>query len=48
MITPRLRIGYAYDMDLGLLRSYNGGSHEVFLGFDFSLKKQKSVSPRYL
>lgn len=47
-ITDFLRIGYAYDMDLSLLKRYNSGSHEIFLGFDFSLRKQKSISPRYL
>ena len=47
-ITDFLRIGYSYDMVFNQLRRYNNGSHELFLGFDFGLKKQKSVSPRYL
>ncbi len=47
-VTDFLRLGYSYDLTLNQLRRYNNGSHELFLGFDFGLKKQKSVSPRYL
>jgi type IX secretion system PorP/SprF family membrane protein len=45
--TQQLRIGYAYDITTSDLRSYNTGSHELSLGFDFAFKKGKVVSPRY-
>ncbi len=47
-ITDFLRLGYSYDMIFNRLSSYNNGSHELFIGFDFAIKKQQSVSPRYL
>ena len=47
-ITDFLRLGYSYDMIFNQLSSYNNGSHELFIGFDFAIKKQQSVSPRYL
>ena len=47
-ITDFLRLGYAYDLSINKLGSYNKGSHEVFIGFDFNLKKSDVVSPRYL
>ena len=50
-ITDFLRIGYAYDYSTNKLAEYNKGSHEIFLGFDFSLKGSKNkklISPRYL
>ena len=43
-----IRIGYSYDMVTNRLSRYTNGSHELMLGFDFSLKKDKSVSPRYM
>lgn len=36
-----LRVGYAYDFELNALRQYSGGSHELFLGYCFSLKVDK-------
>lgn len=47
-ITDFMRIGYAYDLNYNKLGSYSSGSHEIFLGFDFNLKNQQTVSPRYL
>lgn len=44
-ITPRLRIGYSFDMALNALRGYQRGSHEFFLGY--SLTKSHSPSIRY-
>ncbi len=45
--TQQLRIGYAYDLTTSALRTYNTGSHELSLGFDFAFKKGRVVSPRY-
>ena len=47
-ISDFLRIGYSYDVDFSRLRSFHSGSHEIFLGCDFSFKKVVSKSPRYL
>jgi type IX secretion system PorP/SprF family membrane protein len=45
--TKQLRLGYAYDLNTSRLRTFNGGSHELMLGFDFSFQKGRVVSPRY-
>ena len=47
-ITDIFRLGYSYDFDVGKLKRYNSGTHEVFIGCDFNLEKDRSVSPRYL
>ena len=47
-ITDYLRAGYSFDLTLNKLRKYNSGSHEIFIGFDFSTGKSKNISPRYL
>ena len=47
-ITDYLRIGYSYDIVFNNLRRFNSGTHEVFIGGDFTIGKKKSVSPRYL
>lgn len=47
-VTDHIRLGYAFDMAISELKRYNNGSHEIFVGFDFSLTKEKSVSTRLL
>lgn len=47
-ITDYLRMGYAYDLLINKLSNYSRGTHEIFIGFDFSIKKSQTVSPRYL
>lgn len=47
-ISESFRIGYSYDFNLGDIKRYNSGSHEVFLGADIYSKRKTSVSPRYL
>jgi type IX secretion system PorP/SprF family membrane protein len=46
--TPKLRIGYAYDIALTDLRRYNSGSHEIMIAWDF-IKEEKIryKSPRF-
>lgn len=39
-------IGYAYDSEVTKLANYNSGSHELFLRYEISRKKQV-VSPRF-
>ena len=46
-VNPLLRAGYAYDMGMNALRRYNGGSHEVMLGFDLGKDPVRIKSPRY-
>jgi len=43
----QLRIGYSYDYTLTDIRDYSSGSHEITLGYDFTFKKSKVISPRY-
>ena len=38
-ISDQLRGGYSYDLDLSPLRTSRSGSHELFIGFDFLIKK---------
>ena len=47
LITPNLRIGYAYDSIQSELNIVTNSSHEVFLNFDFNFTKKVSRSPRY-
>ena len=47
-ITKSLSIGYSYDIWFNALQSYNNGSHEIRLGFDFDLfNKSRMLTPRY-
>lgn len=47
MISPNLRIGYAYDSIQSELNYSTSASHEIFINFDFSFIKKVSRSPRY-
>jgi len=47
MVTPRLRIGYAYDAIQSDLNYATSSSHEVFINFDIAFPKRVSRSPRY-
>ena len=47
-VTPQLRIGYAYDYTLTDLQSYNSGTHEIMLGYDFYFIDTNRIrSPRF-
>ena len=46
-LSPQLRVFYSYDYTTTKLLNYSSGSHEVTIGYDFSFKKNKIVSPRY-
>jgi type IX secretion system PorP/SprF family membrane protein len=41
------RAGYAYDMTLSPLRTYNSGSHELMIGLDLGWGKKNFMTPRY-
>ncbi len=45
-VAQNLRIGYSYDIWLNELKTYNKGSHEIRLSFDFNVAK-RILSPRY-
>lgn len=45
--SERFRIGYAYDLTISKMASYQSGSHEISLGFTFQNKKRRIISPRY-
>ena len=42
----RFKAAYSYSMDLGPLKSYSGGSHELTLQYDF-IYKVRAVGPRF-
>jgi type IX secretion system PorP/SprF family membrane protein len=39
--------GYAYDIPFSKVGYVSRGSHEVFIGYEFTLQKNKLLSPRY-
>lgn len=46
-ITNRFKLGYSYDLNIGRLKTYQSGSHELVLGFDLNLFQSQVLSPRY-
>lgn len=46
-IKNTVSIGYMYDFPINGLRTYQSGSHEIFLRYDFKPKKSVYTSPRY-
>lgn len=46
-ITQQLRVGYAFDATTNAIRTYQSGSHEIMVGFDFTQKLVKIKHPRY-
>ena len=46
-VTKALRIGYSLDVSLTSLNRQNGGSHEIFIGYDLKLFNSGIISPRY-
>jgi type IX secretion system PorP/SprF family membrane protein len=47
MISPNLRLGYAYDHIISDLRGSASSSHEFIMLFDLNFPKKVSQSPRY-
>ncbi|MBC7913364.1 MAG: type IX secretion system membrane protein PorP/SprF [Pyrinomonadaceae bacterium] len=45
--SPQIRIGYAYDHSTTPLSSYNSGSHEIMLRYEFGFQRGKILTPRY-
>ena len=46
-INRKFRVGYSYDYTLSKLRTYQSGSHEIMLGYDFGYDVLKMKTPRY-
>jgi type IX secretion system PorP/SprF family membrane protein len=47
-LTKELRLGYAYDYSISDLQSYNKGTHELMLRYEFGKSdRQRIYSPRY-
>jgi len=48
-LSPKTRLGYAYDYTISGLKTYNvGGSHELVLRYEFNQPKfRPAMSPRY-
>lgn len=46
-LTTQVRIGYAFDRSTTALRSFNSGSHEFMIRYEFSFDRDKILSPRY-
>jgi len=46
-VTKSMRLGYAYDIWFNELQVHNKGSHEIRLGFDLDLRRNRMISPRY-
>lgn len=46
--TNNINIGYSYDYTMSALRTFNNGSHEVMVGFDFIKDRNKYSNPRFI
>ncbi|GAB4377123.1 MAG: type IX secretion system membrane protein PorP/SprF [Salibacteraceae bacterium] len=48
-VNRKLRIGYSFDYPLNSMRALQtqGTSHELFIGYEFGVKRKATVSPRY-
>lgn len=46
-VTEKFHFGYAYDWTMGGMANFQGGSHELFIGYDIPIYKTTRMSPRY-
>lgn len=46
-ITPEIQIGYSYDLDVGTVKTYSTGSHEISLITHISSGERTLKSPRF-
>ncbi|RKD88529.1 PorP/SprF family type IX secretion system membrane protein [Mangrovibacterium diazotrophicum] len=47
IISEKLRLGYAYDLNLGKIGSYGNGSHEIMISYELRSLVKSFTSPRY-
>jgi hypothetical protein len=45
-VSPKLRLGYAFDYSLTQISGYSGGTHEISIGFYFKPKLIGMLTPR--
>lgn len=46
-ISPKLLLGYAYDLTTTRLGDFNAGTHEIFLRFELITREKQLKSPRF-
>jgi hypothetical protein len=46
-IKDKFQLGYGYDFAINQIRTYQQGTHEILLTYDFNYKKAVYASPRY-
>lgn len=46
-ITNQLKVGYSYDITASGLNSFNKGTHEILVSYDFNFGQGRIRSPRY-
>ncbi len=46
-ISDQLRMGYSYDRTISNLQTYNSGSHEIMLRYEFGFERDRILAPRY-
>lgn len=46
-VSPQFLVNYSYDYSLTKIQKYSQGSHEITLGYLFSYKTRKIITPRY-
>ena len=46
-LTQQFKVGYGFDMTTNELSSYNSGTHEIMLLYEFNFTKDKVQHPRY-
>lgn len=46
-VNPQFIVSYSFDYGLNEIQKYSQGSHELALGYVFSYKQKKVVTPRY-
>ena len=47
-ITPQLSVGYGFHYSITPLRTYENGTHEIMVGYQFWYDKKRFVTPRYV
>lgn len=47
IISEKLRLGYAYDLNSGKIGSYGNGSHEIMISYELRSLVKSFTSPRY-
>ena len=46
-LSNQLRVGYSYDVTASDLSTFNNGTHEILVSYDFNFGRGKVRSPRY-